>query len=280
MTIINWINSVFMATVFMLSASQCWSQATGTEQTTLTAAGSGVNLGITRLLATAFTKVHPELTIDVPGSIGTRGAIQAVVDNAIHLGLISRPLKAEEEARGIVALPYARVAIVIGVNPMVKEQAISSSELIEIFKGNKTRWKDGNEIIVQAREKSDSGFLVLEKNIPGFREVYEDSHKNNRWTLFYTDQDANHALSATPYSIGVSDQGMISTEHLKIKALRLDGVEPGPETLLSGKYPLSRQLSFIYHKGNLTDAARKFVNFVFSIEGHKILESNGYLPLN
>jgi len=45
----------------------------------LTAAGSGVNLAITRLLANSFTKLHPNIAIEVPGSIGTNGAIKAVL---------------------------------------------------------------------------------------------------------------------------------------------------------------------------------------------------------
>ena len=69
------------------------------------AAGSGVNLGITRLLAEAYTAHNPETLIDVPGSIGTRGAIKATAEGAIALGLISRPLKEQEKAPGLVALP-------------------------------------------------------------------------------------------------------------------------------------------------------------------------------
>ena len=65
----------------------------------LIAAGSGVNLGITRLLAKAFMNRHPRITIQVPGSIGTKGAISAVMDGAITFGLISRSLKEDEKSR-------------------------------------------------------------------------------------------------------------------------------------------------------------------------------------
>ena len=245
----------------------------------LTAAGSGVNLAITRLLAEAFTRLHPNVTIEVPGSTGTRGAIKAVAEGAIPLGLISRPLKDEEKALGLAAQPYARTAIVIGVHPSVKDDAITTEQLNEIFKGTRTKWRDGNQIIVQAREKSDSGFLVLQNTLPGFKEVYVESHEAKRWTLYFNDQSANQALATVPNAIGVTDLGMIATEHLPIKVLQLNGVRPDPDKVLDGSYPLSRQLWFIYRTEGLPAEAQAFLAFVASPAGREILQAKGYLPV-
>lgn len=265
----------------VLYNSPGWSQ-TGPRQTNrvkMTIAGSGANLAITQVLADAFEKRQPQVKINIPGSIGTRGAIKAVSEGAIALGLISRPLKEEEKALGLVSREYARVAIIIGVHPTVPDQDITSGELVAIYQGTKTRWKNGREIIVQAREKSDSGFLVLQSTIPGFKEAYTESQKANRWTLYFTDQDANQALAATPDAIGVSDLGMITAEHVRINPLRLDGVAPTLENLENGTYPLGRSLAFIYKEGTLTEDAKAFFTFVFSEEGRNLLQTNGYLPI-
>jgi phosphate transport system substrate-binding protein len=269
---------ILIFTHMVLLNSVVFSQDTEDKQH-IVAAGSGVNLGITRLLANAFSKKNPHIIIDVPGSIGSRGAIKAVADNAIPLGLISRSLQGEEKALGLMAIPYARVAIVIGVHPSVAEDNITSEELIAIFAGKKTHWADGSNIIVQAREKSDSGFLVLKNNIPGFKEVYEKSHEAKRWTLYFTDQEANQALATVPKAIGVSDLGMISTEHLPIKVLNLNAISPQSKNIVSGIYPLSRQLAFIFKKGNLSEEMKAFFAFVFSEDGRKILLENGYTPV-
>lgn len=242
-------------------------------------AGSGVNLAITRLLVDAFIKERPQIAIEIPGSIGTRGAIKAVADKAITLGLVSRSLKEEEKLLGITEVPYAQVAIVIAAHPRVTDENITTGELIAIIDGKKNRWQNGSEIIVQVREKSDSGFLVLENSIPGFKEAYVKSHEAKRWTVYFTDQDANQALVSTPFAIGVTDLGMISTEQLPVKALKLNGVAPDPENLRSGSYPLSRQLSFVYNKENLPEEAKSFMYFVFSDIGRNILQANGYLPV-
>ncbi len=264
----------------VLSNSPCWSQ-TGTpksDRVEMTIAGSGANLAITRVLADAFEKRQQQVKINIPGSIGTRGAIKAVSDGAIALGLVSQPLKDMEKDLVLVSREYARVAIVIGVHPTVPDQDITSGELVAIYQGTKTRWKNGREIIVQAREKSDSGFLVLQNIIPGFKEVYAESQKANRWTQYFTDQDANQALAATQDAIGVSDLGMITAEYVRINPLRLDGVAPSLENLENGTYPLSRSLAFIYKEGALTEDAKAFFTFVFSEEGRNLLLANGYLP--
>ncbi|MHC1728866.1 MAG: PstS family phosphate ABC transporter substrate-binding protein [Syntrophobacteraceae bacterium] len=246
----------------------------------LIAAGSGVNLGITRLLASAFMKNQPQVSIEVPGSIGTRGAIRAAADGAISLGLISRPLTEDEQELGLTAVPYARTAIVIAAHPSVADEGISSRELIDIYRGTKTRWKDDKEIIVQSREKTDSGFNVLMQKIPGFEEAYSQSYAAKRWSVYFTDQDANRALSTKPGAIGVTDIGMINTERLNIKVLKIDGLLPGAENVSNGQYPFVRDLSFIYRKGNLPEAAKVFLDFVRSEEGAKILRSYGYFEID
>lgn len=265
-----------------LGHSVAWSKTASPppEPVRLTAAGSGVNLGITRLLAEAFMKKNPGIVITVPGSIGTRGAIKAMADGAIALGLISRPLEKEEKALGLTAIPYGRVPIVVATHPDVKEDEITFQELIDIYQGKKTSWKDGRQIIVQSREKSDSGFLVLQNKIPGFKAAYQESQEAKRWTLYFTDQEANAAIAKTQGSIGVSDLGMIKTERLNIKALKLNGVLPTPEHLLNGSYPLERELSFIRQVKSLSKEAKAFLDFVGSAAGRQILKSNGYLPVH
>ena len=165
------------------------------------------------------------------------------------------------------------------MHPSVKDDGITTEQLIDMFKGTRTQWQDGNQIIVQAREKSDSGFLVLENTLPGFKEVYAESHEAKRWTLYFNDQAANQALATVPYAIGVTDLGMIATEQLPIKVLQLNGVRPDPDKVLDGSYPLSRQLWFVYRTEGLPAEAQAFLAFVASPAGREILQAKGYLPV-
>ena len=109
----------------------------------LTFAGSGTNLPIIRALAEAFRRAHPDVNIDVPASIGSTGGIRAAAEGAIAVGLISRPLRDREKGLGLIVVPYARTAVVIGAHPTVADDGITFEDLVSIYRGVKSRWKDG-----------------------------------------------------------------------------------------------------------------------------------------
>ncbi len=271
----------FVAVVFLAgSPGRVLAADPSAAPTTLIVAGSGSNLGIARLLAETFSKEHPQITVEVPGSIGTRGAIKAVIEGAIPLGLISRPLKAEEKAQGLVSRPYARTAIVIGVHPSVKDETLSTHDLMAIIKGEKKTWQDGNQIIVQTREPGDSGYQVLEDIVPGFKKVYAESQAAKRWTVYFTNQEANTALETVPSAIGLTDLGMMATEGLKIKALRYNGIAPSIETLADASYPFIREQSFIYRADNLSPEAKAFLDFACSPARDTLYKRYGFLPFH
>jgi phosphate transport system substrate-binding protein len=241
-------------------------------------AGSGTNLPITRLLVEAFRQPHPDLAIEVPTSIGSTGGIRAAADGAIALGLISRPPKAPEQALGLTTVPYARTAVVLGAHPTVADEGITFNDLIQIYKGTKTRWSDGHEIIVLSREPGDSAIEVLERVVPGFKEVFAESQQAKRWMTLFRDQEMNQTLATKPYALGLSDLGAITAEQLPIKALTVNGVPPTPDHVRSGHYPLVKTLSFVFIPDKLPKEARAFLDFVHSPEAAQLLAAHGYLP--
>lgn len=247
--------------------------------TTMTFAGSGTNLPIIRLLANAFKSKHPGVHITVPASIGSTSGIRAAADRAITIGLISRPLKENETKLGLDIITYAHTPLIIGVHPSVTEDSITSAELVDIYRGKKTNWANGKEIIVLTREPGDSTIEVLVKSVTGFAEAYRTSQKEKRWTTLLKDLEMNESLANTPNAIGFSDLGAIVTEKHRIKPLKINGVEPTIRNTKNGSYPFVKPLMFVFLKDSkLPPAARDFLDFVRSKEGKKILRLNGYLP--
>lgn len=241
-------------------------------------AGSGTNLAITRLLAEVFRRTHPEIQIEVPASIGSTGGIRAAAGRGIAVALTSRPLRDQERTLPLTLRPYARTAVVIGAHPSVADEGITFEDLVQIYKGMKSRWKDGREIIVLTREPGDSGIEVLEHLIPGFKEAYADSQRAKRWATLFTDQEMNRTLAKTPHAIGLTDMGAITAERLPIKALRVNGALPTPEAVRSGRYSPVKTLGFVFRKDTLPAGAEVFLDFVRSKEGERVLMANGYLP--
>jgi phosphate transport system substrate-binding protein len=88
----------------------------------------------------------------------------------------------------------------------------------------------------------------------------------------------NQTLAKTPHAIGFSDLGALTIEQHRIKPLRVNGVAPTLGNVQSGKYPLVKQLIFVYHKEKLPPVAREFLAFVRSKDGANVLRASGYLP--
>ncbi|MCA9701463.1 MAG: substrate-binding domain-containing protein, partial [Myxococcales bacterium] len=131
-------------------------------------AGSGSNLPLTRALADAFVATRPWLRIRVHESIGSGGGIKAIDDQVIEIGLASRPLKEREQQLGLVAVPYARVAVVVAANPSVPVRSVAREELLDYWGKRRTHWDDGSPVVVLQREPGDSSHLAAAKAIPGF----------------------------------------------------------------------------------------------------------------
>ena len=74
-------------------------EAYASSRPPLIVAGSGAGLVATSILAEAFERVHPEITIAVHGGIGASATLRAVSDGLVAVGLVSLPLRDWEKAR-------------------------------------------------------------------------------------------------------------------------------------------------------------------------------------
>jgi phosphate transport system substrate-binding protein len=214
----------------------------------------------------------------VHDSIGTTGGIRAVRDGAIHVGLASRPLLDEEARLGLVATPYARVAVVVAANAGVPDSCTSREELVGMFAGSRARWSDGSRIVVLQRERGDSSLLVMGKLVPGLLAENEAAYGENRWRVLYTDVAMQEAIMATPGAVGIFDLGAIEAQRLSIKPLCVDGTAPSLESMLSGRYPFSKDLAFVT-VGAPAGLAAELIRFVLSSAGRELTARLGYAPL-
>lgn len=240
----------------------------------LTLAGSGSNLPLTQKLLDGWTGTGPRLVL--PASIGTSGAVKAVLAGQLTLGLASRPLKAEEKAAGLKEMRYARIGIVLGVHAEVPDRNITGADLVAIYAGTKTTWADGRRIIVLARETGDSSVSVIEKLVPGFQSVNQESLRKKLWEISYTDGEAFEALTTTVGALGWADTTLLNQSRESWHPLTFEGVEPSLEHLKDGKYPLWKDLSFIY-LDPLPEAARQFIEFCTTGAGIALLTKAGAL---
>ena len=230
----------------------------------LSLAGSGTNLPLTRRLAFAFESTGGGRAV-VHASLGSRGGVLAARDRAVHLGLVSRALTAEERAYGLTVTPYARVAVVLAAHPTVPEAALSRAELLDLYHGRRTRWRDGSAVVVLLREEGDSSHEALAASMPGFRAALAAARRSRLGPVLLSDAAMQEALLATPGAVGLLDRGALVSQSLPLRTVELPGA------------PV-KELAFVC-RGAPAGTALAFLRFVASPAGQELIRAAGYLPV-
>lgn len=77
-------------------------------------------------------------------------------------------------------------------------------------------------------------------------------------------------------AIGYISLGLLNDT---VKALKIGGVEATADNVKSGDYAVSRPFNIAY-KGELSDVAQDFVDYIMSSDGQKIVSDNGYVTVS
>lgn len=240
--------------------------------------GSTTVLPIAQKAAEVFMDKNTDASISVRGG-GSGVGIASLIDGSCDIADSSRPIKDTELDKAIVngkdpkAYVIAMDGIAIIVNPRNPLNAISKSQLKDIYTGRISNWSQlgGNneKIVVISRDTSSGTFEA-------FSELALDKNKVRQDALMQaSNQSIATTVSRTPGAIGYVGLGYISEG---VKALELDGVKPLKETVLANKYPLARPL-FMYTNGKPTGLTRDFIDFIMSAEGQVLVAEEGLVAL-
>ena len=80
-------------------------------------------------------------------------------------------------------------------------------------------------------------------------------------------------VAGDDYAIGYSSLGSLNDT---VKAVKIDGAEPTADNINNGSYTISRPFN-IATKGDVSDVAQDFFNYIMSADGQQIIEDNGYI---
>lgn len=78
------------------------------------------------------------------------------------------------------------------------------------------------------------------------------------------------------YSIGYISLGSLNDT---VKAVKIDGAEATVENIKSGTYEIARPFN-IAVKGDLSEVAQDFVDYILSADGQKVIEDTGYIAVS
>ena len=240
--------------------------------------GSTTVLPIAQAALEAYMKKNPGVQISLSGG-GSGEGIKALLDKTTDIADSSREIKKEEielaEKNGVkpVAHVVAYDAIIPVVHPKNKVTNLSIDQLSQIYQGKITNWKEVGgadlKIVVISRDSSSGTFETWDHFVMKKARVAPQAQ------MLASNGAIVTAVSKNRYAIGYLGMGYVNKS---LKPLPVDGVKASVETALSKKYPLSREL-YMYTDGEPTGEAAKFIAFVKSADGQKIVAKEGFVPL-
>lgn len=134
-------------------------------------------------------------------------------------------------------------------------------------------------IAVVSRE-GGSGTRGAFIELMGIEEKDAEGNKNDRTT--------DEALIANSTNVVMTQVagneggiGYISLGSLDntVKAVKVDGTEATVDNVIAGTYKVSRPFN-IATKGDVSEAAQDFINYIMSAEGQQIINDNKYIPVD
>lgn len=239
-------------------------------------AGSGSCVPLVRMLAAAAIQAGIPAP-DVHASIGSGGGIRALQDGATDIALVSRPLRPDEEARGLVYIPFARVPVIVATHLDVPDRDLSFAQLEALYRGEQLTWTDGSQVVVLQRERGDSSHRVVEDVRPGFSYANEQARAAELFRVLYHDSAMQVALANTPGAVGLHGNG-VDPWSAGFRAASLEGIEPTVENVERGIYPFVKELAFVT-MGQPEGEVAGFVDFVRSAAGRATLRVRGAVPV-
>jgi len=240
----------------------------------LVLAGSGSNLPLVRALADLYAENH-DVTMHVRESIGPSGAVNAVLDRAVDVGLASRPLTSAEEARGLVATPLAISVVVFGAAEH-QGASLSRAELAAVYHGERRVWPDGHPIVPLLREPGDSSIKAAAEAWPEVAEAMECARRTPGALVFHTDQEMADALSSIAGAVGVIDLGIMRLDAPRLTPVAVDGALPDLGDGDGVSWRARKPLYFLTF-GPPTGEVARFVAWTNTPPARRFIQSSGYV---
>ena len=237
--------------------------------------------GVTPLvqaLAKAYTDQNPTAVVDIGKGLGTKARIQALTDGKIDIAMASHGLDvAAIKGAGMTIQEIGKIAVVFGVNASVAVSDLSESQICDIYAGKMQNWSQlggpGLAIVPLTRPESEVDTEVVRDKIRCLKTLQIPNHVK----VMPKAPDMAKELAATPGAIGMTTTTVVEQSGGRVKPLSIGGVAPTAQNVQNNKYVLTRD-SFLVTKAAPSPSVTRFLEFIRSPAGQKVVIQNGAVP--
>ncbi|ALF53307.1 phosphate ABC transporter substrate-binding protein [Nostoc piscinale CENA21] len=241
-------------------------------------AGSSSSVTVLKVLTEAYQANNQTATFEFVSQGQSEGAIAALKNGIVDIASSSHKLKPEEDNGKIQYRELAEDLLIVATHNSVKGVTnVTTDQLKSIYAGKITNWKElggpNAKILVLDRPEDESAKKLLRKYYLG------QDKTTTQAVILNKEGELIDTLQSTPYSIGAFSLAYSLINQLPVNRLNLNGTAPNKANFTNGKYQMVRHLGLIWQK-TPTSNTQKFIDFVFSPEGTKLLQDKGFIPHN
>jgi phosphate transport system substrate-binding protein len=260
------------------AANQAPADNSGSEISgSITAAGSSALLPLVEEAAAQFMSKNPNARINVQAG-GSGTGLKLVSEGSVDIGnsdIFANEKLDADKAKELVDHKVCVVGFATVVNPNVKVDNVTKQQLIDIFTGKITNWKelggDDQKIVIINRPTSSGTRATFKK--------YALNGQEEAQGIALTEENSGaikKVVADTPGSISYLALSYVDSS---VKALKLEGEEPTKENITSGKYPIW-SYEHMYTKGEPTGLTKAFLDYMVSDEVKPLVEQLGYIAIS
>lgn len=249
----------------------------------ITVKGSDTMVILAQRWAELYMKQFPEASIQVTGG-GSGVGIAALINGTTDIANSSRPIKKSEIEKlksryntlG-VEIPCAKDGITVYLHESNKIEELSIQQLSDIYTAKITNWKEvgGADagITLYGRENSSGTYVYFKE------EVVKADYAASCQTLPGTAAVVN-AVKKDKNGIGYGGAAYAEgVKHCKVKKdASSEAYLPTAENIAKNQYPITRYL-YMYLRNRPTGELKKYIDWILSPEGQKIVTEVGYFPM-
>jgi phosphate transport system substrate-binding protein len=251
----------------------------------ITVKGSDTLVILAQKWAEVYMGSHSETKIQVTGG-GSGVGFAALQNKTTDLADASRKIKPAEVAACVKAFgkrpteyKVALDGLSVYLNDANPINELTIDQLDGIFSGKVKNWKEvgGNDepIVVYSRENSSGTYEFFKEHVLKGKDFASNAQTMQGTAVLL------QAVAKEKNGIGYGGAAYgAGAKHIKVrKNDSSEAIEPTEETVLNGAYPIWRYL-YVYVNPELDKGEiAKYLNWIRSDEGQKLVKEIGYYPL-
>ncbi|HMN32383.1 MAG TPA: PstS family phosphate ABC transporter substrate-binding protein [Chitinophagaceae bacterium] len=246
--------------------------------------GSETVLPISEKAAQVFMKTNSNQKVTVTGG-GSGVGFSALIEGSTDIAQASRKIKfsekqkIQESGNSVKEIIIAYDGLAVIINPTNKVKKLTKEQLEGIFTGKIKNWKevggDDLKIIPYSRETSSGTYEFFKEHVL--------SNKNYMSGIMSMPANGSiiQSVSQTKGAIAYVGLAYFSKSVQEIAVSFDKGktyIVPSEETVKNKTYPIVRPL-FYYYFTKSEATVKKYIDFILSPNGQKIVEEVGYIRI-